>query len=47
MSRDEPKAGEANKEVPDGGTLFQEATTHWVENIGETEVVAIITELKG
>lgn len=34
-------------DIPDGMTMQHEAWTHSVENIGDTEIVAVIFELKG
>jgi beta-alanine degradation protein BauB len=41
-----PGGGEAELEIPDGHVMWHEAWTHRVENIGDTEVCAIVIETK-
>jgi quercetin dioxygenase-like cupin family protein len=39
-----PDGNSADLEIPDGHVMWHEAWTHRVENIGETEIHAIIFE---
>ena len=41
-----PDGGSAEMEVPDGFVMWHEAWTHRVENVGTTDIKAIIVEPK-
>jgi beta-alanine degradation protein BauB len=42
-----PDVGVNELEIPDGFTMWHEAWTHRVENIGESEILAVIVERRG
>ena len=42
-----PNAGADELEIPDGFTMWHEAWTLQVENIGDTEIYAIVVEARG
>lgn len=41
-----PDGGEAELDIPDGHVMWHEAWTHRVENIGSSDIRAIIVESK-
>jgi quercetin dioxygenase-like cupin family protein len=41
-----PEGEPAELEIPDGGVIWHEPWTHRVENIGESDVEAVIVEAK-
>jgi mannose-6-phosphate isomerase-like protein (cupin superfamily) len=42
-----PNEGTDELAIPDGFTMWHEAWTHQVENIGDTEIYAIVVEARG
>ncbi len=42
-----PGSGTDELEIPDGFTMWHEAWTHQVENIGDTDIYAIVVEARG
>lgn len=41
-----PDGGEAEMDIPDGHVMWHEAWTHRVENIGSSDIMAIVVEPK-
>jgi mannose-6-phosphate isomerase-like protein (cupin superfamily) len=42
-----PDGEAAEAEIPDGGVMWHEEWTHQVENIGTSDILAVIVESKG